>query len=68
MKCSGCEARREWIRQHTERAKLKLQRLLQQLGVGPDSEQSGTNAGSQGALRVTQSTERGDVPNHGSEQ
>lgn len=34
MTCSGCEARREWIRQRKEIARLKLQLLLQRLGSG----------------------------------
>ena len=57
MSCSGCEARREWIRQHTERAKLKLQRLLQQLGSGVDQRVSGSDSDSQ-------YTERSHGPNH----
>ena len=57
MSCSGCEARREWIRQNTERAKLKLQRLLQQLGSKSDNGLSGTDSNSQ-------RTERSDGSNH----
>lgn len=34
MTCSVCEARREWIRQRKEIARLKLQLLLQRLGSG----------------------------------
>ena len=52
MSCSGCEARREWIRQHTERAKLKLQRLLQQLGSGVDRRVSGSDSNGQHSERV----------------
>ncbi len=33
MTCSACEERREWIRKHTQRAKLRMQKLLQQLGA-----------------------------------
>ncbi|MFV5384139.1 hypothetical protein [Acinetobacter junii] len=51
MNCSGCEARREWIRQHTERAKLKMQRLLQQLSSRTDQRVSGTDSNSQHAKR-----------------
>ena len=57
MSCSGCEARREWIRQNTERAKLKLQRLLQQLGSRTDHGVSGTDTN-------CQHTERSYGSNH----
>lgn len=33
MTCSGCEERSEWIRKHTQRAKLRMQKLLQQLSA-----------------------------------
>lgn len=52
MNCSGCEARREWIRHHTERAKLKLQRLLQQLSPTTDQHLSGANSNSQHTKRT----------------
>lgn len=67
MSCSGCEVRREWIRESLSRAKRKRDLLLQRLGFGPDFKQSGTGDGNQGALFITQSTERGDDPDHGSE-
>lgn len=31
MTCSGCEARREWIRQAAERTAQRVQKLLQRL-------------------------------------
>lgn len=52
MSCSGCEARREWIRTNTERAKLKLQRLLQQLSSGIDQRVSGSDSNGQHSERV----------------
>ena len=51
MSCSGCEARREWIRQHTQRAKLKMQQLLQQLSSRTDQGVSGTDSDSQHTKR-----------------
>ncbi len=51
MSCSGCEARREWIKRNTERAKLKLQRLLLQLSSGTNQCVSGTDSNSQYAER-----------------
>ncbi len=68
MNCSGCEARRERIKEWVGRAKQKRDLLLQRLGYGPDFQQSGTGDGNQGALRITQSAERGDGSDHGSEQ
>lgn len=62
MTCSGCEARREWLKQNLQRAERKRKLLLQWLaGQRFDSSGSGFNSGGQGA-------ERSDVPNHGSEQ
>ena len=62
MTCSGCEARREWIKQNLQRADRKRKLLLQWLaGQRIDSSSSGVNSGSQ-------SSERSDVTNHGSEQ
>jgi len=62
MTCSGCEARREWIKQNLQRAERKRKLLLQWLaGQRNDSTDSGFNAGHQ-------SPERGDVTNHGPEQ
>lgn len=62
MTCSGCEARREWIKQNLQRADRKRKLLLQWLaGQRIDSSGSGVNSGSQ-------SSERGDGTNHGSEQ
>lgn len=57
MSCSGCEARREWIKRNTERARLKLQLLLQQLSSGTNQRVSGSNSDSQHA-------ERSHGPNH----
>lgn len=61
MSCSGCEVRREWIRQNTERAKLKLQRLLQQLSSRTDQRVSGVSSNSQ-------HSERGYGSDHESKQ
>ncbi len=62
MTCSGCEARREWLKRNLQRAERKRKKLLQWLaGQRIDSSGSGFNSGSQG-------TERSDGPNHGSEQ
>lgn len=62
MTCSGCEARREWIKQNLQRAERKRKLLLQWLaGQRNDSNESGITSGNQGP-------ERGDVTNHGPEQ
>lgn len=62
MTCSGCEARREWLKRNLQRAAQKRKLLLQWLaGQRIDSSGSGFNSGSQGS-------ERGDGPNHGSKQ
>lgn len=62
MTCSGCEARREWIKQNLQRADRKRKLLLQWLaGQRIDSGGSGVNSGSQ-------SSERSDGTNHGSER
>ncbi len=62
MTCSGCEARREWIKQNLKRADRKRKLLLQWLaGQRVDSSRSGFNSGSQ-------SSERSDGSNHGPEQ
>ncbi len=55
MSCSGCEARREWIKRNTERARLKLQELLQRSGI--NQRVSGSDSDSQ-------HTERSHGPNH----
>lgn len=62
MTCSGCEARREWIKQNLERAERKRKLLLQWLaGQRIDSSSSGFSSGSQGA-------ERSNGADHGPEQ
>lgn len=62
MTCSGCEARREWIKRNLQRADRKRKLLLQWIaGQRIDSSGSGFNSGSQGA-------ERSDVADHGPEQ
>ena len=41
MTCKGCEARREWIKQQTERAKQRMQLCMQRLtGRANQTEQS----------------------------
>ncbi|NUF83990.1 hypothetical protein [Acinetobacter seifertii] len=62
MTCSGCEARREWLKQNLQRAERKRKLLLQWLaGQRTDSDESGIASEHQGA-------ERSDVTNYGSEQ
>lgn len=62
MTCSGCEARREWIKKNLQRADRKRKLLLQWLASQRiDSSGSGFNSGGQGA-------ERSDGTDHGSEQ
>lgn len=62
MTCSGCEARREWLKRNLQRADQKRKLLLQWLaGQRTDSTESGFASGDQGS-------ERSDVTNHGSEQ
>lgn len=62
MTCSGCEARREWLKQNLQRAERKRKLLLQWLaGQRIDSDESRIASGNQGA-------KRSDVSNHGSEQ
>ncbi|MND23227.1 hypothetical protein D3C80_136270 [compost metagenome] len=62
MTCSGCEARREWIKRNLQRAERKRKLLLQWIaGQRTDSIESGFASGHQ-------SSERSDVTNHGPEQ
>lgn len=62
MTCSGCEARREWIKQNLQRAERKRKMLLQWLaGQRIDSIESRSTSGHQ-------SPERSDGTNHGPEQ
>lgn len=62
MTCSGCEARREWIKQNLQRADRKRKLLLQWLaGQRIDSSGTGFNSGSQSA-------ERSDVADRRPEQ
>ncbi len=60
MSCSGCEARREWIKESIKRAKRKRDLLLQRFGFGINQEQSGAD-------RNNESSERSDGSNRGPE-
>ncbi len=58
MNCSGCEARREWIKESIKRAKQKRDLLLRRFGFGVNQEQSRADGNNE-------SSERSDGPNRG---
>lgn len=60
MNCSGCEARREWIRNQTNSAKMRMQLLLQRLSSGTSS----NNKVPDGSIEKSKSY---SVPDNGSE-
>ena len=54
MTCKGCEARREWIKQQTERAKQRMQLCLQQLTGRANQTEQSVNSDQQRAERTDQ--------------
>ena len=42
MACAGCEARREWIKRQTERAKHRMQLCMQRLAGQTDRTEQST--------------------------
>lgn len=43
MACAGCEARREWIKRQTERAKHRMQLCMQRLAGQTDRTEQSAN-------------------------
>lgn len=47
MICAGCEARREWIKKQTERAKHRMQLCMQRLAGQADRTEQSANKSKQ---------------------
>lgn len=54
MTCKSCEARCEWIKQQTERAKQRMQLCLQRLTGQADRTEQSTDSDQQRAERTDQ--------------
>ena len=54
MTCKECEARREWIKQQTERAKQRMQMCLQRLTGRANQTEQSVNSDQQRAERTDQ--------------
>lgn len=60
MACAGCEARREWIKRQTERAKHRMQLCMQRLAGQTDRTEQSVNKSKQSTDSDQQRTERSD--------
>ena len=54
MACAGCEARREWIKRQTERAKHRMQLCMQRLAGQTDRTEQSTHSDQQRTERSDQ--------------
>lgn len=54
MSCKDCEARREWIKQQTERAKQRMQLCLQRLTGQADRTEQSADSDQQRTKRTDQ--------------
>ena len=54
MTCASCEARREWIRKQTERAKQRMQLCIERLTGRANQTEQSTDSDQQRAERTDQ--------------
>ena len=54
MTCKSCEARREWIKQQTERAKQRMQLCIERLTGRANQAEQSTDSDQQRAERTDQ--------------